>query len=535
MFVGGYGVYAQSENGFVSVSQGSSVPGCDATNECYLPFNVSVSIGEKITWSNDDSAAHTVTSGTPANGPDGKFDSGLFMARSIFSVTLHETGEYPYFCMVHPWMVGEVIVGSAPYSNQFPSSIISVSANKNDYREGEIIQLTVNVSQYDGSPKLKIELSINGILIGSDSQHISKSGTYAFQFIPDSPFIKEGGVMTAKVILKDATNYVNFNLITKQKYIVEEKDFEEYYFITTDKPDYFHKESIKITGIFSNFPDKIISLLVKNPLNSVVTIETVKTNAMGAFEKILDSSGSLWKYDGDYAITVIGHPHINTKITLTGGVDYTPLYSTPQLSSKSVTITTDKKSYSKGDTIQIMGTVGSLYSGTPVSVITKSPDGKVISIIQSKIDENKRFFVKFTDRNTLMQTSGTYTITAQYGTVNRSAMTTFDYQTNIPQACVGCTLDEARNYSKCGPGTEFNVEANSCILISSQKFFPPTMNEEDLRIFENDLAKWNDLIDIFTKEAIIHASKGDLETAEYFRYKIDTYETLIKFVEDLIQ
>ena len=97
-------------NGVVSLPDGSGVPGCDETNECYIPYNASISVGDEVTWSNDDSAAHTVTSGTPADGPDGKFDSSLFMAGSTFSVTFDEAGEYPYFCMVHPWMIGNVSV-----------------------------------------------------------------------------------------------------------------------------------------------------------------------------------------------------------------------------------------------------------------------------------------------------------------------------------------------------------------------------------------------------------------------------------------
>ncbi|MCV0410522.1 plastocyanin/azurin family copper-binding protein [Nitrosopumilus sp.] len=97
-------------DGVISIPDGSSVPGCEETYECYIPYHVTVSAGDEITWSNDDSAAHTVTSGTPSDGPDGNFDSSLFMAGNTFSVTLDEAGEYPYFCMVHPWMVGIVTV-----------------------------------------------------------------------------------------------------------------------------------------------------------------------------------------------------------------------------------------------------------------------------------------------------------------------------------------------------------------------------------------------------------------------------------------
>jgi plastocyanin len=97
-------------DGTISLPEGSGVPGCDETNECYIPYHVTVSAGEEITWSNDDSAAHTVTSGTPSDGADGIFDSSLFMAGGTYSVTLDEAGEYPYFCMVHPWMTGIITV-----------------------------------------------------------------------------------------------------------------------------------------------------------------------------------------------------------------------------------------------------------------------------------------------------------------------------------------------------------------------------------------------------------------------------------------
>ncbi|NNM36202.1 MAG: hypothetical protein HKO48_03700 [Nitrosopumilus sp.] len=96
-------------DGAISLPDGSGVPGCEATNECYIPYHVTVSAGEEITWSNDDTAAHTVTSGSPG-APDGLFDSSLFMAGGTFSVTLDEAGEYPYFCMVHPWMTGIITV-----------------------------------------------------------------------------------------------------------------------------------------------------------------------------------------------------------------------------------------------------------------------------------------------------------------------------------------------------------------------------------------------------------------------------------------
>jgi len=104
----------------VSVPEGSGVPGCEDTDECWLPSVVTIGVGETVTWSNDDTAAHTVTSGNLSVEPNivgtslpNGFDSSLFMAGATFEVTFDEAGTFDYFCLVHPWMVGQVIVGEA--------------------------------------------------------------------------------------------------------------------------------------------------------------------------------------------------------------------------------------------------------------------------------------------------------------------------------------------------------------------------------------------------------------------------------------
>ena len=94
----------------VIIPTGTSVPGCEDTNECWLPAEISVGVGDTVIWSNTDTAAHTVTSGSPTDGPDGIFDSSLFIAGATFEVTFDDSGSYDYFCMVHPWMQGNVQV-----------------------------------------------------------------------------------------------------------------------------------------------------------------------------------------------------------------------------------------------------------------------------------------------------------------------------------------------------------------------------------------------------------------------------------------
>ena len=88
---------------------GSGAPGCETT-ECYTPSTVTIAAGGTVTFTNTDTAPHTSTSGSAANGPDGVFDTSLIMMNASFDVTLADAGTYTYFCMVHPWMEGTIIV-----------------------------------------------------------------------------------------------------------------------------------------------------------------------------------------------------------------------------------------------------------------------------------------------------------------------------------------------------------------------------------------------------------------------------------------
>ncbi len=104
-------VFADHGTATVTNAPGSSVPGCEETADgCFIPSMVTIDVGGEVTWDNDDTAAHTITSGTPTGGPDGHFDSSLIMAGSSFSHTFDEAGSFDYFCMVHPWMQGMVMV-----------------------------------------------------------------------------------------------------------------------------------------------------------------------------------------------------------------------------------------------------------------------------------------------------------------------------------------------------------------------------------------------------------------------------------------
>ena len=92
----------------VSIPVGASVP---TNGQFYEPNNVDTSVGSMVTWVNDDTAPHTVTSGIVENNrptPDGSFDSGIINPGDSFPFVFDKAGEYPYYCTIHPFMTGKV-------------------------------------------------------------------------------------------------------------------------------------------------------------------------------------------------------------------------------------------------------------------------------------------------------------------------------------------------------------------------------------------------------------------------------------------
>lgn len=87
------------------------------TNNAYSPNPVEINVGDTVIWTNQDAAAHSATSGEDAT-PTGLFGdpsaSGSVLIRGKSqSFTFIEAGEYPYYCFLHPNMVGTVVVVAA--------------------------------------------------------------------------------------------------------------------------------------------------------------------------------------------------------------------------------------------------------------------------------------------------------------------------------------------------------------------------------------------------------------------------------------
>jgi plastocyanin len=70
----------------------------------YGPSALTVPVGTTVTWVNHDEEPHTVTSGTGAFSSAGLVNDGAFVR------TFTKPGTYQYFCAIHPYMKGTVVV-----------------------------------------------------------------------------------------------------------------------------------------------------------------------------------------------------------------------------------------------------------------------------------------------------------------------------------------------------------------------------------------------------------------------------------------
>jgi plastocyanin len=92
----------------VTISPGSSVP---SNGKFFVPDTLTVSKGTTVSWTNGDSTLHTVTSGSPEAGNSGtEFDSSYLAAGKTFQHPFNTAGTFDYYCTLHPYMKGKVVV-----------------------------------------------------------------------------------------------------------------------------------------------------------------------------------------------------------------------------------------------------------------------------------------------------------------------------------------------------------------------------------------------------------------------------------------
>ena len=134
---------------------------------CYTPFVATVDVGGVVTMTNTDpTGVHTFTSGTVdgfSPSPDGAFDTGVLMSGDAFEWTPTQAGEQPYYCMLHTWMIGTIIVQEAAAEE-------TVDDHGDDHGDevAEDVELMVMISDSQVMGGTQVELEFNVLHINYD-------------------------------------------------------------------------------------------------------------------------------------------------------------------------------------------------------------------------------------------------------------------------------------------------------------------------------------------------------------------------------
>ena len=160
----------------ISPAPGSSSPGCETSADgCFIPKEATVDVGGSVIFSNTDTAAHTFTAGSAADGPSGAFDSSLVIAGSSYEWKPTTAGSFPFYCMVHPWMAGLVVVEEAGHDDH-TGDMTSGDMTGDMMQSGDasatgMLSDGVKVSVWTSAPtngeKMKISTEF------ADSQHVN--------------------------------------------------------------------------------------------------------------------------------------------------------------------------------------------------------------------------------------------------------------------------------------------------------------------------------------------------------------------------
>jgi plastocyanin len=92
----------------------------------FTPGSLTIHVGDTVTWTNDGPSAHTAT----AN--DHSFDTGILQKAQSGSHTFSQAGTFAYFCTIHPFMHGTIVVLAASTSSTTPNQSSNNSNNSNN-------------------------------------------------------------------------------------------------------------------------------------------------------------------------------------------------------------------------------------------------------------------------------------------------------------------------------------------------------------------------------------------------------------------
>ena len=184
--------FASSEY-VVNIAANSYNLGCEQDNSCFSPYIIKIETGDVVIWENLDSAIHIVKSLEESIEPFNFIESGLIKSGNSFTKDFINQGVFPYFCPLHPWMDGFVIVGDVEFNeDDFQKEISSPIILDENYILEEYVENLVT--------------PINMEFVGNDLLVIEKNSGKVMH-------IKNGNLVSSPVLDLEVSNYAERGLL----------------------------------------------------------------------------------------------------------------------------------------------------------------------------------------------------------------------------------------------------------------------------------------------------------------------------------
>lgn len=204
----------------VVFSKGASSQDCISSN-CLFPNITTIGIGSTVSWTNNDTTSHTVTSGMLAD-QTGFFDSSMIEAGKTYNFKFNNVGTFNYYCQIHPWITGQIIVNNglspsvANFSeiDNFNRNNIFIETDKPSYKVDDLATINTIVSNPETDQNVAViitnpdGINIITLIIKTDSQGF---GTFQFKIPQNSKF---GTYMVIATSLAENDNLKTLNQFT---------------------------------------------------------------------------------------------------------------------------------------------------------------------------------------------------------------------------------------------------------------------------------------------------------------------------------
>ena len=186
-----------------------------SNNTIFWPSELQARQNETIMWTNNDTTAHTITSGvtTHLNYSGKIFDSGILNPGQTFSFKIPsgQWSAYYYFCKIHPWMTGKIDVGIAYLGS---SPVFTITTDKRSYTYNDTIQISGRLNDTSQVMPMKIQIfDEQRNMVFSDNTNLLKDFSFSYKLKVTSSVFKNMGNYKIKALYGFPATVTDVNFV----------------------------------------------------------------------------------------------------------------------------------------------------------------------------------------------------------------------------------------------------------------------------------------------------------------------------------